>query len=255
MEDTANPYLEVERRDPFLGILGRGLGRREEFAFVNLCRFDSSWPPFAVGRARPKIVRTCNLQDCVVRFGSVRVVPGAALSKHVEIHCSGYIFRSQSVCRIRRLCSREAPCRCVMGSQVGDLEMSQHIFRLSEVYTNHGHFLRSGATRSPWACLLVAGPAFWSDLGFPFLLSKSITTDFTAWRCYHVSCTLSAPWRRYIAMGLLTSTRPTPSCCFTARCGLAVSQNHSYICQAPCGHGKIAQGPGEERLCYLFFRG
>ena len=127
MQDTPNSYLEVERRDPFLGIFGRGLGRSEEFAFANLCRFDSSWPPFAVGRARPKIVRPCNLHGCVVRFGSVRVVPGASLSKRVEIHCSCYIFRSLSVCRIRRLCSREAPCRCVMGSQVGDLEMSQQI--------------------------------------------------------------------------------------------------------------------------------
>ena len=97
MQDTPNSYLEVERRDPLLGILGRGLGRREEFAVVNSRRLDSLWPPFGVGRARPKIVRTCNLHDCVVRFGSFRVAPDAALSKHVKIHCSGYIFRSRSV--------------------------------------------------------------------------------------------------------------------------------------------------------------
>ena len=241
MQDTPNSYLEVERRDPFLGILGRGLGRREDFAFVNLCRFASSWPPLTVCRDRPQNMRTCNLHDCAVRFGSVRVLPGAALSKHVQIHCSGYIFRNPSVCCIRRLCSQEAPCRCVLVSHVGDVEMSQQIFRFGEVYTDHGHFLRSGATRSPWACLLVAGLPSWSDLGFAVLLGKSITTDFTAWRCYHVSCTLSAPWRRYIAMGLLTSTRLTPSCCFNPRFGLAVSENYLYIFQAPCGHGKTAQ--------------
>ena len=117
------------------------------------CRFDSPWPPFGGGRARPKIVRTCNLHDCVVRFGSFRIALGAALSKHVKIHCSGYVFRSQSVRRIRRLCSREAPRRCVKGWQVGDLEMSQQICRPSELYTNPGHFPRSGATRWPWARL------------------------------------------------------------------------------------------------------
>ena len=238
MLDTPNSYLEVERRDPFLGILGRGLGRREEFAFVNLCRFDSPWPPLAVGRARPKIVRTCNLHDCVVRFGSFRVVPGAALSKHVEIHCSGYIFRSQSVCRIRRLCSREAPRRCVKGLHVGDLGMPQQIFRLSEVYTNHGHFLRSGATRSPWALPCRRRTRLVERSGLPILASESITTDFTAWRCYHVSCTLSAPWRRYIATGLPTSTRATPSCCFTSRFGMAVSQNCLCLFSAQDGHGE-----------------
>ena len=31
MQDTPNSYLEVERRDFFLGILGSGLGRRECF--------------------------------------------------------------------------------------------------------------------------------------------------------------------------------------------------------------------------------
>ena len=55
--------------------------------------------------------------------------------------------------------------------------------------------------------LVVAGPALWSDLRFPFWPSKSITVDFAAWRCCHVSCTLSALWCRYIATGLLTSTR------------------------------------------------
>ena len=136
MQDTPNSHLEVERRDPFLGILGRGLGRREDFAVVNPRRFDSPWPPFGVGRARLEIVRTCNLHDRVARFGSFRVVPGAAFSKHVKIHCSGYIFRSQSVCRIRRLCSREAPRRCVKGWHAGGLEMPHQIFRLSELYTN-----------------------------------------------------------------------------------------------------------------------
>ena len=151
MQDTPNSYLEVERRDPFLGILGRGLGRREEFAFVNLCPSGSSWPPLAVGRARLKIVRTCALHDCVVRFGSFRVVPGAVLWEHVEIHCSGHIFRRQSVSHFRRLCSREALRRCVQGWHVGDFEMPQQVFRLSEIYTNPGHFLCSGATRSPRA--------------------------------------------------------------------------------------------------------
>ena len=55
--------------------------------------------------------------------------------------------------------------------------------------------------------LVLAGPALWSDPRFPFWPSKSITVDFAAWRCCHVSCTLSAIWRRYIATGLLTSTR------------------------------------------------
>ena len=92
MQDAPNSHLEVERRDPFLGILGRGLGRREEFARVNSCRFGSLWPPFGFVRARLPIVRTCNLHDCIARFCSFRVVPGAALSNHVKIHCSGYIF-------------------------------------------------------------------------------------------------------------------------------------------------------------------
>ena len=239
MQDTPNSHLEVERRDPSLGILGRGLGRGEEFAIVDLCRFDSSWPPLAVGRARPKIVRTCNLRDCIVRFGSFRVVPGAALSNHVKIHCFGYIFRSLSVCRIRRLCSRQAPRRCVKGWHVGRLEMSQQILRFSEVYTNHGHFLRSGATRSPWASPRRRRARLWSDLGFPCLLSKSITTDFTACRWYHAPCTRSAPWRRYIATGLPTSTRPTPSCCFTSRFGMAVCQNCLCSFSAQDGHGKM----------------
>ena len=112
MLDTPNSHLEIERRELALGILwrglagekilGLGLGRREDFAVVILCRFDSAWPPFGVGRVRLELVWTCNLHDRVARFGSFRILLGIAFSKYVNFHCSGYIFRSQSVCRIRR---------------------------------------------------------------------------------------------------------------------------------------------------------
>ena len=84
MQDTPNSHLEVERRDPFLGILGRGLGRREEFAVVNPRRFDSPWPPFGVGRARLKIVRTCNLHDCVGQSASFWLFPSCSRRRQVE---------------------------------------------------------------------------------------------------------------------------------------------------------------------------
>ena len=238
MLDTPNSYLEVERREPFLGILGRGLGRREDFEVVDSGRFNGPWLPFMVVRARLVIMRTCIFDDCAVRFGSCQIVPGAVVSKHVKIHCSGYTFRSISVSRFRRLCSREARRRCVKGWHVGDLEMSHRIFRLGELYTNPGHFLRSGANWSPWTLLCRRRTRLWSDVGFQLLQSKSISADFTAWRCYHVSCTRSAPWRRYIATGLPTSTRPTPSCCFTSRFGMAVSQNCLCSFSAQDGHGK-----------------
>ena len=107
MQDTPNSYLEAERRESFLGILGRGLGRSEDFAFVDLCRPGGSWPPFVLGRAPLTILQTCAWHDFVVRFCSFRVVAGAALRGCVEIHCSGHIFRSPSVSHFRRLCSRE----------------------------------------------------------------------------------------------------------------------------------------------------
>ena len=147
MLDTPNPYLEVERRESFLGILGRGLGRRIDFEVVGSGRFNGPWLPFMVVRARLVIVRTCIFDDCAVRFGSCQIVPGAVVSKHVEIHCSGYTFRSISVSRLRRLCSREARRRCVKGLHVGDLEMPHRIFRLRDLYANSGHFSCSGATR------------------------------------------------------------------------------------------------------------
>lgn len=132
MLDTPNSYLEVERRESLLGILGRGLGRREDFEVVDSGRFNGPWLPFMVVRARHVIVRTCIFDDCAVRFASCQIVPGAVVSKHVEIHCSGYTFRSISVSRFRRLCCREARRRCVKGWHVGDLEMSHRISRLSE---------------------------------------------------------------------------------------------------------------------------
>ena len=113
MQDTPNSYLEVERRESFLGILGRGLGRRGDFAFVDLCRFDGSWPPFGLGRAPLTILQTCAWHDFVVRFGLCRVVAGAAFAEQVQIHCSGHIFRSLSVSQFRRLCFRDALRRCV----------------------------------------------------------------------------------------------------------------------------------------------
>ena len=115
MQDTPNSYLEVERRESFLGILGRGLGRRGDFAFVDLCRFDGSWPPFGLGRAPLTILQTCAWHDFVVRFGPCRVVAGAAFAEQVQIHCSGHIFRSLSVSQFRRLCFRDALRRCVHG--------------------------------------------------------------------------------------------------------------------------------------------
>ena len=168
MQDTPNSYLEVERRESSLGILGCGLGRGGDFAFVDLCRSDSSWLLLAVGRARPQFVRTCALHDCVVRFGSFQVVPGAASCGHVEIHCSCHIFRGRSISRCRRLCPQDALCRCVRGLRVRDLEIPQQIFRLNEIYTNLGDFLCSGATRSPRALPCLRRTALWNDLRFPF---------------------------------------------------------------------------------------
>ena len=83
------------------------MGRREDFAFVDLCRPGGSWPPFVLGRAPLTILQTCAWHDFAVRFCSFRVVAGAALRECVEIHCSGHIFRSPSVSHFRRLCSRE----------------------------------------------------------------------------------------------------------------------------------------------------
>jgi len=88
---------------------------------------------------------------------------------------------------------------------------------------------------------VVAGPALWSDLSRQCSLSKSITTGFTARRCYHVSCILSAPWRRCIATNPPTSTLATTSCCFTSRFGMAVSQNTLCVFSAQDGHGKKSQ--------------
>ena len=238
MLDTPNSYLEVERRESFLGILGRGLGRREDFEVVDSGRFNGPWLPFTVVRARLAIVRTCIFDDCAVRFGSSQIAPGAVVSKHVKIHCSGYTFRSISVSRLRRFCSREARRRCVKGWHVGDLEMSHLIFRLSELYTNLGHILRSRANRSPWTLVSRRRTRLWSDVGFQFLQSKSISTDFTAWRCYHVSCTLSAPSHRCIPTSLPTSTGPTPSSGFTPGFGMAVSQNTLRLFLAQDGRGK-----------------
>ena len=214
------------------------MGRREDFEVVDSGRFNGPWLPFMVVRARLVIVRTCIFDDCAVRFGSSQNAPGAVVSKHVKIHCSGYTFRSISVSRLRRFCSREARRRCVTGWHVGDLEMPHRIFRLSELYTNLGHFLRSGANRSPWALLSRRRTRLWSDVGFQFLQSKSISTDFTAWRCYHVSCTLSAPSHRCIPTSLPTSTGPTPSSCFTPGFGMAVSQNTLRLFLAQGGRGK-----------------
>ena len=98
-------------------------------------------------------------------------------------------------------------------------------FRAPAQLGGHGHIL------------LVVGPAFWGDPGFPLLLSKSVITDLTAGRCYHVSCTLSASWRRCIATGLPTSTRTATSCCFTSRFGMAVSQNTLCLFTPPDGRG------------------
>ena len=103
--------------------------------------------------------------------------------------------------------------------------MPHRIFRLSELYTNLGLLLRSGANRSPWALLVRRRTRLWSDVSFQFWQSKSISADFTAWRCYHVSCTLSAPSRRRTPTSFPTSTGPTPSSCFTPGFGMAVSQN------------------------------
>jgi len=100
-----------------------------------------------------------------------------------------------------------------------------------------GTFCAPAQPRGLGPFAVVAGPALWSDLSRQCLLSKSITTDFTARRCYHVSCTLSAPWRRCVATDPPTSTLATTSCCFTSRFGMTVSQNNLCVFSAQAGHG------------------
>ena len=68
MQDTPNSYLEVERRDSFLGSLGRGLGRRRSFAVVHWWRSDGSWLLFAALRAPLAMAQTCALHNCAVHF-------------------------------------------------------------------------------------------------------------------------------------------------------------------------------------------
>ena len=51
MQDTPNSYLEVERRDPSLGILELGLRRGGNFAVVHLWRSDGSWLLLVARRA------------------------------------------------------------------------------------------------------------------------------------------------------------------------------------------------------------
>ena len=108
MQDTPNSYLEAERRESFFGILGRGLGRRGDFTFVDLCRPGGSWPPPVLGRAPRAILQTCAWHDFDVRFGPCRVGAGAVFAEQVQIHCSGHISRSLSVSRFRRVCFRGA---------------------------------------------------------------------------------------------------------------------------------------------------
>ena len=195
------------------------------------------FPSWSSARALSSCGHAC-LMIALFVFGSCQIVPGAVVSKHVKTHCSGYTFRSISASPFRRLRSREARGRCLKGWRVGGLEMPHRIFRLSELYTNLGHFLRSGANRSPRTLLSRRRTRLWRDVGFQFLQSKSISADFTAWRCYHVSCTLPAPSHRCIPTNLPTSTGPTPSSCFTPGFGMAVSQNTLRLFLAQDGRGK-----------------
>ena len=130
--------------------------------------------------------------------------------------------------------------------------MPQLIFRLCEIYTNPAHFLRSGAARSPRAVPCRRWTALWNDLLFPFWPCQSITADFSPWRRCHVSCILSAPWHRYIAVGLPTSARPTPLESFTSGFGMAVSQNYLRLFLAQGGHGKRHQNCAWGRSLLLF---
>ena len=134
MQGIQDWHVEVERCDVSVGILGCGSDREDEFEFVNLCRFDNSWFPWAVGRVCLRIGWTCNLHDCVVRFGFVRVALRAASSKHVGL---SHLLLVLPRCVLQ----------IIKGSHVVVSEMTQQISRASGTHINHGLFLRPGATR------------------------------------------------------------------------------------------------------------
>ena len=65
MPDTPNAHLEVERHDHFMGILVRGLGRKEKFEFVKLCVLTV---PGVHWRLTEFTLRSCGHAICMVAF-------------------------------------------------------------------------------------------------------------------------------------------------------------------------------------------
>ena len=161
MLDIPNSYLEVERRESFLGILGRGLGRRRSFAVVHLWRSDGSWLLFAALRAPLAMAQTCALHNCAVHFWLLQNCSRCRLGKMYRNPLLWrHISKPVAFSLPPLVCSPEAFGRCVHGWHVRALEVASLIFGSREIYTNLAHFSRSGVSRSPWPCPIVAGPAF-----------------------------------------------------------------------------------------------